>query len=203
MRPGIRLKTHWFRDDTPRDPLQVAGALASIAWRAAQARLANLRKGRFDIEAGPHYVQVLVEVLVFIAVVADRVALRHQPRAWRDAFTPTLVTRLGELLQDSFDELLGPAPGGGYRKRFVERFNLRVAEYGEFDYRDDGPEFALLRWFGDLLSQAVPGEDDRRWALDQGMTVEGPECVDLVEKSMRGLLGLEPRPRRAGAAAGE
>lgn len=203
MRPGMRLKTHWFRDATPRDPGQVANALSSIVWRTADVRLRNLRKGRFEIEAGPHYLQVLVELLVFLAVVADRVALRYQPAQWREAFTSALVRRLGELLQDSFDDLLGPAPGGGYRKRFIDRFNLRFAEYGEFEYHAHGPEFALLRYFGDLMTQAMPDPEDRRWALDQAMTVEGPEGVDVVEKSMRGLLGLEPRPKRPRGEAGE
>ncbi|MCL4183904.1 MAG: hypothetical protein KJ011_10705 [Burkholderiaceae bacterium] len=203
MRPGMRLKTHWFRDATPRDPAQVANALAAIVWRSADVRLRNLRKGRFEIEAGPGYLQVLVELLVFLCVVADRIALRYQPAPWRETFTSALVRRVGGLLQDSFDDLLGPAPGGGYGKRFVDRFNLRVAEYGEFDYHPHGPEFALLRYFGELLTQAMPEAEDRRWSLDQAMTVEGPECVDVVEKSMRGLLGLEPRPQRVRGEAGE
>ena len=203
MRPGMRLKTHWFRDATPRDPAQIANALSSIVWRSADVRLKNLRKGHFEIAAGPHYLQVLVELLVFLAIVADRIALRYQPPEWREAFTSALVRRVGDLLQDSFDDLLGPAPGGGYRKRFIDRFNSRFAEYGEFEYLPHGPEFALLRYFGDLLAQAMPEEADKRWALDQAMTVEGPECVDVVEKSMRGLLGREPRPKRPRGEAGE
>ena len=203
MRPGMRLKTHWFRDATPRDPAQIANALSSIVWRSADVRLKNMRKGNFEIAAGPHYLQVLVELLVFLAVVADRIALRYQPAQWREAFTQALVRRVGELLQDSFDDLLGPAPGGGYRKRFIDRFNMRFAEYGEFEYHPHGPEFALLRYFGDLLTHAMPEAEDRRWALDQAMTVEGPECVDVIEKSMRGLLGLEPRPGRPRGEAGE
>lgn len=203
MRPGMRLKTHWFRDATPRDPAQIANALSSIVWRSADVRLKNLRKGHFEIAAGPHYLQVLVELLVFLAIVADRIALRYQPPEWREAFTSALVRRVGDLLQDSFDDLLGPAPGGGYRKRFIDRFNSRFAEYGEFEYLPHGPEFALLRYFGDLLAQAMPEEADKRWALDQAMTVEGPECVDVIEKSMRGLLGLEPRPQRRAGEAGE
>lgn len=203
MRPGMRLKTHWFRDATPRDPEQIANALSSTVWRSADVRLRNLRKGNFEIAAGPHYLQVLVEILIFLEVVADRIALRYQPPEWRAAFTQALVTRVGDLLQDSFDDLLGPAPGGGYRKRFVDRFNIRVTEYGEFEYHPHGPEFAMLRFFGDLLTQAMPDAEDRRWALDQAMTVEGPECVDVIEKSMRGLLGLEPRPQRRAGEAGE
>ena len=162
-----------------------------------------MRRGHFEIAAGPHYLQVLVELLVFLAVVADRIALRYQPAEWRETFTAALVRRVGELLQDSFDDLLGPAPGGGYRKRFIDRFNIRFAEYGEFEYHPHGPEFALLRYFGDLLTHAMPEAEDRRWALDQAMTVEGPECVDVIEKSMRGLLGLEPRPGRPRGEAGE
>ena len=54
MRPGMRLKTHWFRDATPRDPAQIANALSSIVWRSADVRLKNLRKGHFEIAAGPH-----------------------------------------------------------------------------------------------------------------------------------------------------
>ncbi|GMV03563.1 MAG: hypothetical protein AMXMBFR52_32180 [Burkholderiales bacterium] len=199
----MRLKTHWFRDATPRDPQQIANALSSIVWRSADARLRNLRKGHFEVAAGPHYLQVLVELLVFLTVVADRIALRNQSPEWRQAFTQALVARVGELLQDSFDDLLGPAPGGGYRRRFIDRFNIRVAEYGEFEYHAHGPEFALLRCFGDLLMQAMPDAEDRRWALDQAMTVEGPECVDVVEKSMRGLLGLEARPQRRAGEPGE
>ncbi len=203
MRPGMRLKTHWFRDATPRDPEQIANAMSSIVWRSADARVRNLRKGNFEIAAGPHYLQILVEILVFLSVVADRIALRYQTAEWRAAFTQALVGRVGDLLQDSFDDLLGPAPGGGYRKRFIGRFNIRVAEYGEFEYHEHGPEFALLRLFGDLLTQAMPEAEDQRWALDQAMTVEGPECVDVVEKSMRGLLGLEPRPARRAGEPGE
>ncbi len=202
MRPGIKLKTHWFRDASTREPTQVANALAAIIWRIADARLKNLRKGNFRVEAGPDYLAVLAELLCFMVVVADRIAYRQHPGAWRETFTSTLATRVGELLQDSFDDLLGPAPGGGYRKRFVDRLNLRAAEFAEFDYRADGPEFAMLRHFGNLLTEVLTDPDDRRWALDQAMTVEGPECVDVMEKAMRGLLGLEPKPRRS-AEAGE
>ena len=200
MRPGIKLKTHWFRDATPREPTQVANALAAIVWRIADARLKNLRRGKFQVDAGPDYLAVLVELLCFMVVVADRIAYRHHEGPWRETFTTALATRVGELLQDSFDDLLGPAPGGGYRKRFVDRLNQRAAEYAEFDYRADGPEFAMLRQFGNLLTEVLADPDDRRWALDQAMTVEGPECVDVMEKSMRGLLGLEPKPRRGGVA---
>ncbi len=201
MRPGMRLKTHWFRDATPRPPQQVANALAAVVWRTADVRLKNLRKGRFEVAAGPQYLAVLAEILCFLVVAADRVAYRCHPGPWREAFTVALAIRVGELLQDSFDDLLGPIPDG-YRKRFVDRLNQRAAQYADFAYGEDGPQFAFLRHFGNLLTEAMPDPDDRRWALDQAMTVEGPECVDVIEKTMRGLLGVGSGPRRPRAAEG-
>ena len=196
MRPGIRLKTHWFRDATPREPEQIANALSAIVWRSADVRLKNLRSGRFEIAAGPDYLAVLVELLCFLVVVADRVAYRHDPGAWREQFTAALALRVGELLQDSFEDLLGPIPGG-YRKRFVDLLNRRADEYADHGYDAGGPDFGFLRHFGHAITEAMPDDDDRRWALDQAMTVEGPECAEVIGKAMRGLLGLEPKPRRA------
>ena len=193
----MRIKSHWFREGQARDPAEIATAMAAIVWRAGDNRLKNLRKGGFEIAAGPAYVDILAELLVFLVVVADRIAYRHDAGAWRTGFTAALALRVGDLLQDSFDDLLGPAPGRGYKARFIDLLNERASEYAQYEYRDDGPEFAFLRHFGNRLTEAMPDEFDRRWALDQAMTVEGPECVEIVEKAMRGVLGKEPKPRRA------
>ncbi len=202
MARPLRIKTHWFRDGQPRAAADVASALSATIWRTANHRIQNLRQGRFDVGAGVAYVEVLVELLCLLIVAADRIAYRHDPGAWRVDFTTALSQRTGELLRDSFDDLLGPAPGGGYRHRFIEHLNRRAAEYAEFGYGPDGPDFALLRHFGAVVADLMEDPDDRRWALDQAMTVEGPEGVDVVERAMRGLLGVDPKPRRS-AVSGE
>jgi hypothetical protein len=193
---ATRLKSHWFRDEQPRAPAEVANALAAVVWRTADQRIRNLRKANFVIAADASYLNVLAELLAFLVVVADRVAYRHDPGPWRVEFTTALTVRVGELLQDSFDDLLGPIPGG-YRKRFVDLLNRRADEYADHGYDAGGPDFGFLRHFGHAITEAMPDDDDRRWALDQAMTVEGPECAEVIGKAMRGLLGLEPKPRRA------
>ncbi len=199
--PAPRLKTFWFKDQRERDPAQIASASAAVVWRTANHRIENLRRGGFVVDAGADYANVLVEVLCLMAVAADRIAFRSEPGAWRVAFTSALVRRLGELLAESLDELIGPDPdpSRGWSRRFVDRYNLRAQEYADHAYAADGPSFGFLRCFGERLVESMSDADDRRWAHDQAMTVEGPEAIDTLEKSMRGLLGLAPKPPRRGA----
>lgn len=193
---AVRVKSHWFKGGDTRDPAQVATAAAAIVWRTGDARVKSLRSARFEIAAGADYVNALVELLCLMIVVADRIVYRHDQGEWRERFVSALTTRVGELLEDSFNDLLGPLPDRSYRQRFIDRLNLRAAEYADFAYRDDGPEFAFLRHFGLQVAESMSDPDDQRWALDQAMTVEGPSCVEVIEKAMRGLLGLEPKPAR-------
>ncbi len=197
---AVRIKSHWFKEGETRDAAEVATAAAAIVWRTADARLKSLRGARFEIAAGADYVNALVELLCLLIVATDRIVYRHDQGPWRERFVSALTVRVGELLEDSFNDLLGPLPERSYRQRFVDRLNLRAQEYAQYTYRDDGPEFALLRHFGQQVADSMSDPDDQRWALDQAMTVEGPACIDVIEKAMRGLLGLEAKPQRKSAA---
>jgi hypothetical protein len=198
MSAALRVKSHWFRDTAPRGARDIATAMAAIVWKTAGHRLKHMRTVDFDIETGEPYVGVLVEFLAFLVAVADRIAYAHDPGAWRSEFTSTLATRVGELLQDSFDDLLGSAGDGGYRRRFIDRVNERAADYASFGYTDrDGPEFGFLRHFGDVVREALPRDFDRAWGADQAMSIEGPAAAETIAQGMRGLLGKAQRARRA------
>lgn len=202
--PGLRLKTFWFKDERPRDPSQVATGTAAIVWRTANLRIQSMRKGRFRIDVGADYANVLVELLAFMVAVADRIVCLRETAPWRREFTSALTIRVGELFEDSLNDLIGPDPDPrrGWRRRFVDRANLRMGEFAMHDVGDDGPSFGFVRHFGQMLTEAMADPADRHWALDQAMTVEGPEMVDVLTQSLRGLLGLQPKPARR-AHAGE
>lgn len=144
-----------------------------------------MRSVGFGIDAGAPYVAVLVELLCFLVAIADRIAYRHDPGAWRSAFTSALAIRVGELFQECFAELLGAAGSDGYKQRFVARCNARMAEYAAYHYTQDGPDFALLRHFGEVLA----AEFDRRCAADQAMSVEGPVAAEALATALARLLG--------------
>jgi len=54
-----------------------------------------------------------------------------------------------------------------------------------------------MRYLGSRIEALMPPKD-RAWALDQVMSVEAPEAVEMLQRSLDGVLSTEPRaPRRA------
>lgn len=198
----VRIKRHWFKDWGERSAQDSATAMAATIWKASVHGLQTTRKAKFTVDVGMPYIGVLSEFLAFLITAADRIAYRHDEGEWRHSFTTTLVTRLAEIYQENLDHLIGPVPNSEYKRRFIELVNERMGEYAEFEYEEDGPDFSFRRYFGSRVEAMLPDPDDRRWALDQIMMVQAPEAVELVDRAMRGLLGIDPKPRRR-AAGGE
>ena len=197
--PQIRLKSQWFKSGRPRDPKEIAAAMAFNIWRIAQHGLRRMRAADFDIDAGPQYFAFTREFLVFLINVADRVAYEKLEAAARLDFTTTLVTRVAETLEDNQAELLGPAPGRGYRGELIDLFNERSPDYAEFSFTQEGPDYSFLRYVAHRMLELVP-EKDQAWVVAQMVEVEAPEAASLVQKSLADLLSTDPRPARAGRA---
>jgi len=160
----VRIKSHWFKDDKPRSAQQLAGAAAFIVWRVAQNALKRMRVARFDIDPGPQYFAFSSEFLVFLVQIADRIAYQRLEASERVAFTTTLATRLGEILEDNQTDLLGPPGEVGYRRRFISLFNECSPDYAEFRYDDSGPDFAFLRYLGNRLLEIMHGKITPGWS---------------------------------------
>lgn len=210
--PAIRVKSHWFKPGAPRSPEQQAGAMGFIVWRVAHNVLKRMRGAEYDIDAGEPYFAFMREVLVFLIVVADRIAhARLAPEA-RAAFTTALVLHVAGTLQGNEDDLLGaPEPGQPLsRERFIDLYNELVAHYAEFgsepgaDASDTGftPDFGFVRYLGRRLEPTLPAKD-QRWVLDQVMAVEAPEAVAMVQRSMAELYSDAPRQPRRESMTGE
>lgn len=201
----MRIKSHWFREEHPKSTREIAGAAAFISWRIAQNVLKNMRRADFEIEPGEQYFAFLAEWLVFLIQVADRIAYEHLGPQLRVDFTTSMANRLGEIIADNRNDLLGgPVDGddiGRFKSQFIDLLNLRSADYADFDFDDASVEYGFLRYLADRLTYVLR-ERDKVWVHDQVMELEAPEAIALVRKGMRGLLGEEPKPaRRAGAGA--
>jgi hypothetical protein len=197
----MRVKSQWFKSGRSKTPLEIAGATAFILWRIALNALNEMRSAGFDIAVGPQYFSFLSEFLVFLVQLADRIAYRHYGEEERIAFTTELANRVGENLAENQVNLMGAAAMSAYKTDFIDRLNLRAAEYAEFSYESGASNFSFLRQLGNCLEQVVD-ERDRRWVTDQVMALQAPEAVETLEKSMRGLLGLEPKRQRTKRGAG-
>ena len=200
----MRIKNRWFKSELPRGPRDVAGGVAFIAWRVAQQALKNMRLAAFEIDAGPLYFSFLAEWLIFLTQIADRLAFERMNAEDRAEFTGSVANRLGAILEENRDMLLGDADMevGSFKGRFIGLLNQRAEDYAAHDYQDagaeSGPDFGFLRLLANELVQVV-GEADRVWVHDQVMEIEAPEAAATLRRGVLGLLGEEPRPVRRGA----
>ena len=124
--------------------------------------------------------------MVFIAVAADRIAHRELDAERRVEFTTALAKRLAEIVEDNRDMLLGAAQPGECQRDFLDRFNRRGADYAEFGYGADGPDFGFRRYFAACLREVLP-EKDQLWVIDQAMDIEAPEAIKALERTAAGL----------------
>jgi len=199
--PAMRLKTHWFKPSAPKTPEQQAGATGFVIWRVAIQTLKRMRGAHFDIEAGEAYFDFVREVLVFLVLVADRLAHQRFDAETRVLFTTALVKHVADTLQGHEEDLLGlrPADAVSAQDQFIALFNELAGHYAEFDrdpnHTEFTPGFAFMRYLGHRLEATLP-EKDRRWVIEQVMASEAPDAVALVQRTLRDLHNTEPRKMR-------
>ena len=200
----MRIKSRWFKAETPKSPQQIAGAAAFIVWRVAQNSLKTMRAAHFELPPGPQYFAFLSEFLVFLTLGADRIAHSRGDEAWRVAFTTAMAGRIGEILAENESGLLGTSAPGDIRRRFIDQVNACAAECAGIDWDDEGPAYGFLRYLGHRVAD-VMAENDQTWAISQVIEVEAPEAAATMRRGMVGLLDDSPRSgqRNAHVAAGE
>ncbi|MBK6980403.1 MAG: hypothetical protein IPH30_01905 [Betaproteobacteria bacterium] len=201
-RTPIRVKSTWFRPGRPKSPEEMAAALAFIAWRVAQNMLKSMRRAEFDIDPGPQYFDFLAEAVVYAIQVAWRLVHPRYDDAGRAAFMTVLANRTGDELAENRARLLEAEEAAAIKARFIDLLNRRTAEYADFGFGPEGPDFAFLRYFATLVSELMP-EKDKRWTWDQVIAIEGPEAAATVAKSVAGLFDNTPRRPRRAASPGE
>ena len=201
---ALRLKSQWFKTDTPRTAEQAAGVMAFIVWRVAHNALAQMRSAKFDIDIGAPYFAFMREWLVFLTQVVDRMAHDRMPADERRAFTTAMVRRVADHLADNENRLLGAPPPGqqSSRDRFIDLVNELSSHYAEFGHDADGPDFAFMRYLGHRIEALMPAKD-RYWVVDQVMAIEAPESVQMLQRSLAGVLSTEPRAPRRAAVSGD
>ena len=198
---NIRIKSQWFREGATKTPQQTASAMAFITWRVAQNMLKQMRSASFDIEIGPQYFAFTHEVLVFLIQVLDRMANERMDASLRAEFMTAMVQRVAEILQENEDSLMGVPPAGraSHYDQFIDLFYELADHYADFGFDAQGPDFAFVRYLGHRIEALMP-QKDQRWVVDQIMASEVPDALDMLKRSMQGVLSTEPRPVRAARA---
>ena len=198
----MRVKSQWFNSGRSKSPAEIASAAAVISWRIALNALKEMRSAGFDIAVGPQYFSFLSEFAIFLVQLADRIAYRQFEEEDRIAFTNAMANHVGDHMADNQSELLGGAPMNVYKAAFIDRLNQRAAQYAQFQYEPGGANFSFLRELGNCLEEVLD-ERDKHWVVDQVIAIQGPEAIETLEKSMRGLLGQEPKRQRTRSGGGD
>lgn len=185
---AIRIRSRFHAGQRERTPAELASVVAILAWKLAVESIRNMRRAEYDIDIGRPYFEFVSEFMIFLATAADRIAFRELDAEGRVAFTTALVRRLAEIVEDNRDMLLGEAVPGECQRDFLERFNRRSADYAEFDYGAEGPDFGFRRYFAACLRDTLP-EKDKLWVVDQAMDIESPAAIKALEKTLAGIFG--------------
>jgi hypothetical protein len=198
----LRIKSNWFKEGRERSPQVISDALSFVVSRIADNALKNTRKSKFEIEVGPQYMDFLAEFLLFLILSADRIAYLKLSAEDRIIFTGNLANRVAETYAENRSRLLDE--NLAYCKQsFIDLLNQRAGEYADFGYDENGPDYGFYRYLAFCIGEIMT-EADSGWIIDQMISFEAPEAIQMVEKTLRGLYEEEPKkPRRRTAAGGD
>jgi hypothetical protein len=205
---AVRIRAQFHAAGQPRSMAELASVVAVLAWKLAIDAIERMRQADYDIDVGRPYFDFVAEFTVFLAVAADRIAYRALDAAQRLEFTTALARRLASLVEENFGTLLEDMPPGEPTRHVLDLFNRRSADYAEFDYTPDGPDFGFKRYFAACLREGLP-EKDRLWVVDQVMDIEVPEALKALDKTLSGLFHPDAGKSRrrpdgsGGASTGE
>ena len=198
----MRIKSSWFKEGRERSPQVISDALSFVVSRIADNALKNTRKSKFEIAVGPQYLDFLAEFLLFLILSADRIAYLKLSAEDRGVFTGNLANRVAETYAENRSRLL-VEDMKDCKQRFIDLLNQRAGEYADFGYDENGPDYGFYRYLAFCIGEIMT-EADSGWIIDQMISFEAPEAIQMVEKTLRGLYEEEPKkPRRRTAAGGD
>lgn len=181
---ALRIKSHWWNDESERSLDEIASALAFISWRVAVDKAINLHCERFVYRDDAQRLSVIQEYLVFLIQIADRLAHERLDDEARRALITAFARKLIEHVQDNSQELLG---AGDYGSPFIDLLNRRSAEYADFQLADDGPTYPFLRHLGFEIQTLMGEGQENRWVIDQVMDKDGYDAYKSFRKAFRDL----------------
>jgi len=181
---ALRIKSHWWNDESERSLPEIASALAFIAWRLAVEKAINLHCERFIYQSDQQRMGVIQEYLVFLVQIADRLAHEMLDDEDRRTLITGFARKLIEHVQDNSQDLFGPGDFGG---PFIDLLNRRSDEYAEFQLADDGPSYPFLRHLGFEIQGLMGEAEENRWVIDQVMDKDGWDAYKQFARALRNL----------------
>jgi len=181
---ALRIKSHWWNDESERSMPEIGSALAFIAWRISVDKAITLHCERFIYRDDAQRLLVVQEYLIFLIQIADRLSHDMFDDEQRRQLITAFAKKCVEHVQDNSQDLLGP---GDHGSPFIARLNARSAEYADFRLDNEGPTYPFLRHLGFEIQNLMGNEEENRWIIDQVMDKDGWDAYKRFSKAFRDL----------------
>jgi hypothetical protein len=179
----MRMKSKWGKGKKERSIADNASAAAFIAWRIAQDALLDLENEDYQTDSLSQRMDVIVEFVIFLAHLADRITFDRMSPEEREEFVVTMVKHLARNHQNSMEDIDGVKD---YKTDFINLVNERMADYSEMPYENGEPSFVMRRYLGTKV-QEVMGERHNKWIETQVLEINAPEAIKLLKKALDDL----------------
>ena len=183
----LRIKTVWFRKDgASHGAEETAGAIASIIWRLSDLSVISLSKADYDIITPQRGFSIMAELIAFMVHLTDRMLYDRVDEDQRTPMIQTLARRLAVIMEDNIHMVINDH-GHPYQDDFINLINRRCADYAEFNFIPEKPDFLVLRYLGNQIREKLE-ERDQPWVVDQITELEVPKLIASLRKTVDGLL---------------
>ncbi len=179
----MRMKSKWGKNGKQRTVADNASAAAFISWRIAQDALLDLENEDYQTESLKQRMDVVVEFVIFLAHLADRITYERMSADEREEFVVTMVKHLARTHQSSMEEIDGVKD---YKEDFINLVNARMTDYSEMPYEDGEPSFTMRRYLGSKV-QEVMGERHNKWIETQVLEINAPTAIKHLNKAIDDL----------------
>jgi uncharacterized protein (DUF885 family) len=185
---GIRVKSVWNRKGKQHSWEEIGGAVAFTIWRLAGQGVLNLENEGFQTDSQVQRLEVMSEFMAFLVHVSDRLTHEANSDQDREQFIQAVARSLAATYRDNMADV---ANGTDRQRIFIEKLNSRMSDYADFAFEDDGPGYAMRRYFGHQVTESM-GPKDKKWISDQVMEIEVPEALKGLRKALGGLVPSPP-----------
>ncbi len=188
-----RLNPRWNLKDRDRSIYDAASAIAFNLWRIAAEGILHLENDGFETISQSQRLDVIAEFVSFMIHIADRMVYGKMSDEQRREFITTLASHLTTTMQSNRVDANG---AGQYSKPFTDLLNLRMNDYSECSYSEQGgPGFSLKRIFGQHVRDKM-GAKDNKWIPDYIIDAEAPMAVEALKGVLEEMLTLESQINR-------
>lgn len=182
---ALRLHTKW-NTGSSKTIEQRASVVGVHIWRIAQETAKHMEKEEFRISSDLQFLCLITEYVAFLLQLTDRVVYGKMSEDDRAKFINALGQHLAITMKSNALDWFGD---GDHASAFVATLNARLADYAEFEFGTDGPSYAMTRYLGDKVAEAM-AVTDAKWVLEHVMEIEAPEALKTLRRTLSQVLGI-------------